>query len=146
MRARKRPSSLLDSRAVAVCSARAFSGGTEVVTAPEQSALIAVGMSATAVAMKAKVGAVNALDVLDLLAKVLQWAPEDADLRVAVLDFKARFRDDPRRAGDALLTFIVDRCHPAAARTARDLPGLITNLEAEFATGQFDWQQRKDLQ
>lgn len=114
--------------------------------APEQSPAIAVGLAATAAAMKAKAGAINALDVLELLARVLQWAPEDADLRAAVLEFKARFRDDPRRAGDALLNFIADRCHPAAGRTARDLPGLIDSLEAEFTQGGFDWQQRKDLQ
>lgn len=116
------------------------------MTAPAQSPAIAVGLSATAVAMKAKAGMVNALDVLELLAKVLQWAPDDADLRGAVLDFKARFRDDPRRAGDDLLTFIADRCHPATARTARDLPGLVDSLEAEFVKGEFAWQRRKDLQ
>ncbi|KPU83869.1 hypothetical protein JI58_07130 [Marinosulfonomonas sp. PRT-SC04] len=101
---------------------------------------VAFGFFATTVALKAKCGQLTDRFRADLAQKTLEFVPDDADARVAILAFLATNRDFPVAAGQALLDFI---CAWMEDRSPKDVERVLQEIKSQ---PEYEWQDRADLQ
>ncbi|WP_026756687.1 hypothetical protein [Sediminimonas qiaohouensis] len=108
-----------------------------------RSPIIAFGLQAQTVALKARTGQLQWRDQVDLAKSALEWVPEETLARDMVLDFLGHCRVTPGAAGQKLqhdLTLWLDEACPPD-------PGPVPDgIEAERGGVEFDWQKRADLQ
>ena len=102
--------------------------------------VIAFGLFASTIALKAKSGQLTDRGRADLAQKLLEFVPDDKDVRVAVLAFLTTSRDFQVASGAALLDFI---CSWTGDRSPVDVERVLAQIEAE---PEYDWQNRADLQ
>lgn len=72
-----------------------------------QNQRIAFGLAATTIALKARVGQLLTQDQVDFAVRALEFVPQDAMARLAVVDFLTHVRRDPQGAGARLQDFIL---------------------------------------
>lgn len=105
-----------------------------------KSPIVAFGLLAASVAMKAKLSDCTVRDRLGLAIASIEWLPAQHRAQRAVVDFDAMVAIDPVRAGSDLQDFIgkwFDDIHPQKLEsTLRDINSV----------GVYAWQKRLDLQ
>jgi hypothetical protein len=116
-----------------------------------QSPIIAFGLKATTVALKAKTGQLRLKDKLDLTTACLEWLGDDAKVRDAVVSFLASVDREPIAAADMLQAVAA---HLAPESDPRRPEVVLKQIESErpepsedvSESALFDWQKRADLQ
>lgn len=100
------------------------------------SPVIAFGLQAQTVALKARTGRLRWRDQVELARAALEWVPDQAPARAMVVDFLTHCLAMPEGAGEKLqrdlTAWLDDVCPPD--------PG------AALRACEFDWQSRADLQ
>lgn len=117
----------------------------------EKSPIVAFGLKATAVALKAKNNQLRMLDKLELAKACLEWMGGNAKVGDAVVSFLALVDREPIEAANMLQELAAKLAPDSDPRRAevvlkeieREQP---TSFHAIPAQEQFDWQKRKDLQ
>lgn len=103
------------------------------------SPVVAFGLHAAALALKAKTGKrVSLVDIADLAQMQVQLLPDDGDVARAVTRFLARWADDPIAAGAGLQAFLIEWRAPTSA-VAAPVPGQASDPVVVHA-----WQARAD--
>lgn len=105
--------------------------------------LLALGLRATACAMKAKAGRLSDRDVIALMRDALAHAGGREDWREALLRFEADRHADPVGAGEVLHDWLIDHVEALRDGVVR-LGSTLAGLE-DVAVRHHPWMDRVDI-
>ena len=110
----------------------------------DRSPVVAFGLHASTAALKAKSGVLSMRDKLALTVALIEWVPDHAELRDAVVEFIRLAERDGRAAGEhlqqALDLWLADPTHRQSEAVLEGL-GLLRDPAGRVAP---DWTSRKD--
>lgn len=117
----------------------------------DRSPIVAFGLKATTVALKAKTDQLQTSDKLDLAMACLEWLGDNQKVREAVIAFNTIVDANPVVAADMLQALAANLVPNSEPWRGEEVLQKIEEerVEADAESGnvvEFDWQKRADLQ
>ena len=109
----------------------------------DRSPIIAFGLKAATVALKAKCGSLRLVDKYELAMACLEWMGDDPKVREAVVAFSMTVDENPIAASDMLQAAISRMVPEVEPKRGEEV---LAEIESEGEGYQFLWQTRKDCQ